>query len=367
MSASTVEMPEGDAAGASRLIARAAMAAARARRRTAAEIRDLLSEGDARLDDRTRTAAAACLDAVVSAIDGLIRERAANWLVEHGDGDAAERLSQLSIDTTVCLADAGILSETALIEEILGRVGEALLAERMPIDLPGEADAPGIVLRLTGARDAKVAQAATALLAADAARRAELAGMTSTGDLPAPLRAHLAWPIVAVLRSRVEGGPAAATDAALAHAAGQVIGSIGEVHPLEATAMRLAKALAPDRDELPLLIADALADRRLSLAIALIARGFGADYSAIRDVVLDPDGERLWLVLRAIELDRRTIARIGYLLCEADSRRSTEGFADMLDLVMAVSVDQAADAVGDLRLPSHFRDALHLLQRRGVL
>ena len=130
--------------------------------------------------------------------------------------------------------------------------------------------------------------------------------------------------------------------------------------------MRLARALAPEGEELPLLVVEAMGDRRLALATALIARGLGADYSAVREAMLDPDGERLWLAMRALDFDKRTIARVGYLLCEADARRSTEAFADMLGDLMAVPRDQAAEAVAELRLPHAYRDAIHLLRQRGI-
>ncbi len=364
MSGPTTHRTSEDDPLANPLFARAASASSRARRRRAAEVRDLLSDSEARLDERTRTAAGACLDAIVGALDRLIRARAIAWLDDHDASASGARLKESTVDMTTLLADGGILSETALIEEVLGRVGEALLAERLPIDLPGEGDAGGLVLRLTASRDAKVAAAARAFLAADAARRAEIDGEPSTGDLPSVLRAHLAWPMVAILRGALPHD--AATDQALAHAAAQVIGSIGEVHPLEATAMRLAKALAPDAEELPLLLVEALGDRRLALATALLARALGADYSAVREAVLDPEGERLWLTLRALDFDRRTIARVGFLLCEADARRSTETFADLLDDLMAVPKDRAAAAIAELRLPHAYRDAIHLLRQRGI-
>lgn len=364
MSGPTAQRTSGDDPFANPIFARAASASSRARRRRAAEVRDLLSDSEARLDERTRTAAGACLDAIVGALDRMIRARAATWLDEHGAHDAGAALAALSVDMTAKLADGGILSETALIEEVLGRVGEALLAERLPIDLAGDEGAGGLVLRLTASRDAKVSGAAHAFLAADAARRAESDGEPSTGDLPSALRAHLAWPMVAILRAALPQN--AMSDAALAHAAAQVVGSIGEVHPLEATAMRLAKALAPDAEELPLLVVEALGDRRLSLATALIARALGTDYSAVREALLDPEGERLWLVLRALSFDKPTIARIGWLLCEADARRSVEGFADQIDALMAVSQADAAAVIAELRLPHAYRDAIHLLRQRGI-
>lgn len=130
--------------------------------------------------------------------------------------------------------------------------------------------------------------------------------------------------------------------------------------------MRLAKALAPEEDELPVLVVEAVSDRRIALATALIARALGADYSAVREAVLDPEGERLWLTLRALDFDSRTIARVGYLLCEADARRSTEAFADMLGDLMAVPQERAAEAIAELRLPHAYRDAIHVLRQRGI-
>ena len=364
MSGPTTTTRTDDRVGAAPLFARAANASARARRRRAAEVRDLLSDAEARLDDRTRTAAGACLSALVGAVEGLIRKRAIAYLADHDAVDSADRLAALSIDMTGLLAESGVLSDTALIEEVLGRVGEALLAERLPIELGGASDSTGLVLRLTGSTDPKVADAARAMLSADAARRAEIEGEPSSGDLPAVLRAHLAWPMAAILRSRLPFDTL--IDAAMSHAASQVAGSIGEVRSLEGTAMRLAEAIAPDAHELPVVTLEALGDRRLSLAIALLARALATDYTAVRDLVLDPEGERLWLVMRALDFERTAIARVGYLLCEADVRRSTEAFADLLGAIMQASPDEAAEAVAELRLPHPYRDALHLLHQRGM-
>ncbi len=69
----------------------------------------------------------------------------------------------------------------------------------------------------------------------------------------------------------------------------------------EAVAMRLAAALDARADELAPLLVETLADRRLSLFVALIGHALGLDYADAREIVLDPSADRLWLVLRALE------------------------------------------------------------------
>jgi hypothetical protein len=132
---------------------------------------------------------------------------------------------------------------------------------------------------------------------------------------------------------------------------------------LEAVAMRLASALNPDADARTRLLVEALSDRRLSLVIALLAQGLGLEYTDVREIVLDPGGERLWLALRALDLDRATIARIGLALAEADPQRDIDAFADVLDVIVATDCTIARQALAPLRLHREYRAALRAVER----
>ena len=76
-------------------------------------------------------------------------------------------------------------------------------------------------------------------------------------------------------------------------------------------------------------------------------------------------GDRLWVALRAIDLPREAIARIGYALCEADPRRDLEQFADVLDWIMAVAPQEARAALAPHYLDPDYRAALQALERTG--
>ncbi|MCP5979030.1 hypothetical protein NL364_31520, partial [Klebsiella pneumoniae] len=76
--------------------------------------------------------------------------------------------------------------------------------------------------------------------------------------------------------------------------------------------------------------------RRLILFIAILGRAVDLDFTGARAIVLEPEGDRLWLALRAAALDRPTIARIALALADADPRRDIDIFAEELDAIAAV-------------------------------
>ena len=122
--------------------------------------------------------------------------------------------------------------------------------------------------------------------------------------------------------------------------------------------MRLAAAIDPRPDELSVLLTEALADRRVALFIALIARAIGLEAGEAREVVLDPLADRLWLVLRALDVDRTSLARIGLALSEADPARDVERFADDLDNIAAIAPAEARRQLAPLLLHRDYRAAM---------
>ena len=134
---------------------------------------------------------------------------------------------------------------------------------------------------------------------------------------------------------------------------------------LEAATMRLAAAIRPSAGELPGLLIEALDDRRITLFTALIGHALGVEYDTAREIVFDASAERLWLVLRALDLPREKIAMIGYALSEADPRRDIDAFADALDAIMTIDAERARDALAPLRLDRDFRAAIRALNRSG--
>ena len=125
----------------------------------------------------------------------------------------------------------------------------------------------------------------------------------------------------------------------------------------------MAAAIDARADELPELLIEALGDGRAEFAAALIAYVQRIDLLEARALLLDPDGDRLWLVLRAHSFAREALARVALLLADADPRRDIEAFADMLDTIAAIPVLAAREALAPLSLHGDFRRAIRALER----
>ena len=330
---------------------RAATARARAAWRLAGVMDDLFLPEDARLDERTRLALAARLNETIGGIETDLRRQAARLLAARGASGPAERLltarAGLAAERLAC---AGLLRDESLIGELIAQVRHALLADALPASHGGEETS--LLVRLAGVPDRVVAAAAQALLVAD----------SNAALLPADVQHRLVWWVAAAIRPAT---PDPAADRAIAEAASRSLGAHDEGARGEAVATRLATAIDARHDEIAPLLLEALGDRRLSLFTAVLARAVGIDFEQARALVLEPDGERLWLALRAVQLDRPTIARIALTLSDADPRRDIEAFADQLDRIAAVEPADARLALAPETLERDFRAAIAALARSG--
>lgn len=349
------------------LLARAAGAETRATDRLYGAIDDVLKDEAVRLDDRTRLRVRAVLAQQAGRIEAALRSHTARLLMVRDEAALAERLSSIVAPIFARLNASGLLRDPALIRELLGRVRQDMMADALPMLVPDDPDQPSLLPRLLHHVNPAVGAASAALLAAESQRRSHMPiGTPQLSDLPAELHHHLVWWSAAALRIAVAdaGDPSLwALDRALAEAAAHEIAAHVEDDRLEAVAMRLAGALDPDADARARLVVEALSDRRLSLVIALLAQGLGLDYADLREIILDPEGERLWMALRALDLDRATVARIGLAMAEADPRRDVESFADALDDIMATDRIAASKALAPLLLHREYRAALSALER----
>ncbi|URW76358.1 DUF2336 domain-containing protein [Sphingomonas donggukensis] len=335
----------------------------------AAAIDDAFVAPDARLDDRTRAAFGTLIVQLASSIEGELRDHAARLLTARGAAAIADALRRDDAPVADRLIAAGLLRDVDFAGECLARVRLELLAAALPFDTAVEGAAPSLLARLARSSDRVAAAAAAAVLTGESARRSAADGGATTGTgLPHPLHARLVWWVAATIRERIAGdgrSDIANADRAIAEAALRNIAAEGDAERLEAAAMRLAQAIDAQPAELPALVEEALRDRRPLLFTALLARALGLDYDLAREMVIDPAGERLWLALRALDLPRDLIARIGFLLSEADPRRDVEAFADMLDGVMAVASDEARAAIAPMTLHPEFRAAMMALDIGG--
>lgn len=342
------------------LTARARGADARAAARLAGAVDDFFLAEDARLDDRSRLLLARVIAGVIAGVEADVRRHAARLLSARGAVSLAEAMLAPG-PVADRLTRAGLLRDAELMEELLGRVRQGLITDSLPTAISGP-DQPSLLVRLAELPDSIVAAAASALLVAEARRKnAGEAGITVSGDLPADLYHRLVWWVAAAVRA--ETGASVEGDRAIGQAAERALAAHDEGDQVESVAMRLAAAIDAQAEELAPLLIETLGDRRLSLFIAILAHHLGLDFAQARAVVLDPEGDRLWLALRAAGLDRPTIARIGLSLADADPARDLEAFADLLDTVVAVEPDVGRATLAPLLLPRDFRRAIDALER----
>ncbi len=330
-------------------VARAIAADARAAARLANEMRDLLLPEEARLDDRLRAALNARLRAVVGDAERELRLGAARRLSEMGAGDAAETLLARSDAALDRLRRTALLHDPELMAELVGSTRLLLLAHALPPGAPSGADRPSLVVRLAECPEPDVARAATELLEINNVQDANAA------PFPEPLRTRLIWSVAATLREELGDEPRA--DHALVDAASALLAETPD-QSVDTASMRLARVIGARPDELAGLLVETLGDRRPALFTALLAVASALSFADARAIVTDPDGARLWLLLRAQGLERPVIARIGVALAAADPVRDLERFADEVDEVMAVSPEMAAAAFAPLALPPEYRRAL---------
>ncbi|MEG3165618.1 DUF2336 domain-containing protein [Sphingomonas sp. PB2P19] len=343
-------------------VSRAEQARVRAEARLAVSIADFFLDAETRLDERTRLALARVLGGIVDAIETDIRRHAARLLANGGDPARGETMLKPGGRVVARLTRANLLHDDELMDELIARVRHDLIADALPVAIAGP-DESSLLVRLASVPDRVVASAANALLASESRRRAaNEAGIVLGSDLPAELHHRLVWWIAAAVREGLRDG-IAATDQAIADAALRCLSAHDEGDRPEAVAMRLAAAIDARPEELPALLVEAIGDRRLSLFVAVLAHAIGIDFDQARRIVLEPDGDRLWLALRAADLDRPTIARIGLALSDADPRRDIEAFADALDAIAAVTVAEARAAIAPLALHRDFRAAMRALAR----
>lgn len=337
---------------------RAADAWVRAEVRLGHAIDDLFLADEGRLDDRVRARVTDALTRLVEGIATDLRRHAARVLAGIGDTARAEAVLA-DRDVIVRLTRAGLLRDVDLLDELIAQVRMDVIAEALPIAQVAT-DVPSVLVRLTEVPDTVVAKAASALLVAQNRRQAANGnGTAEPAMLAADVQHRLVWRAAAALRERDD--PAA--DRAIAQAAVRSLAAYDEGDRPEALAMRLAAAIDARPAELGPLLIEALGGRNVQLFAGVLAHALGLDQDQLRAMVVEPEGERLWLALRAVSLDRSTIAHVALVLSEADPRRDIEAFADRLDAIAAVPADEAAAALAPFALDRDFRAAVAALAR----
>ncbi|WP_298810734.1 DUF2336 domain-containing protein [uncultured Sphingomonas sp.] len=359
MSLSPSSLPDVSAA---ELALRAAAAERRAGRRLGAAIEDFFRVEQDRLDDRARALIGAMVEASVSAIERDVSAAAARLLAGRGEAAAAKALAAHNAGVLARLIDSGLLRDRALMDEIVAQarvdlIDEALIANRAP------GVTTGLLARLRDHDDPMVRDAAIDYLLADSRRRAP--AEERRAELPAELHHQLVWWIAAALRERL-GGVSVIADRALVDAAMQRIAHFDGAAGTIVAAHRLAAAIDADVERLPGLLIEALTEGRLTLFAAFLAHALGIEMDEARALALEPDGERLWIALRALGMERDVLARIGWALGEADRTRDVEALPDAIDAASGVAPEQAGAVIAPLMLTRDFRQAVRALSLGGA-
>ena len=342
--------------------------AASADARLTGAIADFFLAEEARLDEQTRLTLGRVLSGVVQGIELEIRRHAARMLTGRGAEARAEQLLTGHDDVVRRLSRAGLLRDRLLIDELLAQVRCDLIAARLAPSAATPEQA-SLLVRLAEVDDGVVAAAARALLSAETRRRAAAEhGGVVTGILPAERHHQLVWWVAAAIREAqvAAGGEDGGVDRAIVEAAQRNLAAHDEGQRPEAAAVRLAAAIDARPHEVGELLIETLGDRRLLLFIAVLGRAVDLDFEGARTIVLEPEGDRLWLALRAAGLDRAAIARIALALADADPRRDIEAFADDLDAIVAVSAEAARSALAPLTLHHDLRLAIAALTREAM-
>lgn len=349
--------PSDDAAT---LLARVGVAERAGRHRMNASAEHFYLASQSRIDDRTAAALDRMMRQMTGSVERTVRDRTARLLVSRGEAALAESVRSGS-DCFDRVHAAGLFREPSLFAELFARVRLDALNRALPVSPSDHADQPTMLVRLAQAGDRLVATAAVGLLAAYARRSPEHEDGMPAVELVRSLHARIAWWVAAALRD-MHGAQAGEhidiLDAALSESVRRALDAQDELTPLETAAMRLAHAIDAQPAELPPLIAEAVGERRLVLFVALVARASGLSFDRVRDIVIDPDGDRLWIVLRALNIPRPTLARLAFAFAEAEPERDIEAFADRLDLLMAIEPAAARKALAPMALDPDYHAAM---------
>lgn len=327
--------------GAGRLLADAARGAHGGRKRLAVLV-DLFLPENMRLTDYQRVTVRRFIVRLVGAVEHDLRQR---LIAGHGTRFAPEILAALgSARVPIALPllqRARALHDVELVSLLLARVEE----QRLSTALRREGEDARLVEALLADADEAVSGAAMAMLIAESRRHFLFEEpVLARTDLPADMHYRLVWWVAAALREyliRQHDVDHGVADAALMDAAGASLSSHDEGETLESTAMQLGYALA-ERGRLDDgLLEAACREGRLSLFVAALAVRGGLDFEAARSMALPPFGERLIVLLRALDVGRDAAGAIVQVLAGDDAELIEQMTAyDSLTRVRALELIQ---------------------------
>jgi uncharacterized protein (DUF2336 family) len=304
----------------------AAQLLASARARVAAATAELALPSLLRLTERERLTASSLIEKLLRAIEDELRSA----LSDRFSGEAHEALRAALSSASLPLAlptieKTGALAEPSLVALILRRAEEHRLARA--------AREASLLTDLSGDADSDVAAAAVSLLIALSRRLDSFQEPAiSPGDVPAETEHMLVWGVAAALRQYIVVQHAVApaeADEAVASAAAALLARHDEGAGADALARRLALQLEEKGRLDDSLIAAAAREGALPLFVAAIGARTQLDSAAVWELLTEPTGRGIALLLRGADLSRAVAASI--LLAFASDEESVSRQLDVFD------------------------------------
>ncbi|MFD1951396.1 DUF2336 domain-containing protein [Sphingomonas arantia] len=351
------------------VVAGAARATRAGRVRLEGLARDLFGDDGVRIDEARRTRIRAVLADLIQTIEGRMRRDLLLRLAADVPADVLMMLGNMTVAVAQPLLDGegDRRVDHALVAVLARRVDEHRLVVQARTAM---AQDPDLVERpllagLAGHDDRGVAAAARAMIECEAGRQARFdEPVLPLEDLPAAVRARLTWRVAAAVRrwiARQHVPAAAVIDRAVAAVAGGLLATAAEVPDHDAVAIGLARAmlrtgLADDAGTVAFAV-----EGHVAAAVAGLALRAGIGMDAAWDMVLDPDGARLLVLLRAAGIDRAAAAAL--ILRWPDGAASFDAIGDRMAAYDALSVGAAQDAIDLYRLDPAYVAALEAAAR----
>lgn len=352
---------------AERLLGDAARAHVAGRERIRLALIDLFLPDGRRLRDIERATAANLLTRLIATIEDELRETTAERLAATDPALASALRDGTTPIAAPLMERAGLLRDPELVALLLRRAEEHRLSTTLRLTAAREMEAggpPPLLDALIGADDPALADAAMALVVAESRRIDRFRDpVLARTDLPAEAQHRLVWRVAASLRRYLIDigrlAPAAA-DQAVAPAALAMLAGYDESATLDGRALALALALRGAGRLDDSLIVQALREGRIALAVAAIGLRAGVPFDIAWEMLFDPGGSRLAVILRSIGMDAEHAAQI--LLCAVPPDLDGEMVANRIDAFALLDPARAEAAMRQWRLEPAFRDAIDALE-----
>ncbi len=311
--------------------------------RLAAIVQDLFLSPDARLTEQERSLMTAMLHGLIERIAVEIRARLSPEAAASCDAGAPELIADLT--------RAGLVQDQALVALLLRRADVQRIASS---GRGGRSTLQG----WTASQDADVAAAAMTLVAGRGRGRDRFGRVSlDLSDLSAPLAHGLVVAVAAALGRRCQEP----SDAEVADAAHDLLGTRAELSSPEEMEMALVEALGAEGRRAPGLLVSLAEEGDAPVLAAVLAAEACIPSGEAWDALLG-GAESLALLLRLAGVPRgeaaALLASAGPALGIGDPVRAIEAFD-------AMSAERVEEARAELVLPSAYRNARRIIARHG--